>query len=248
MNPITQSQLRRGRTNQATGKEITKQAVSKAVSSGKLTTCDVSGKSMIDLDGHLTVEWIRSHPIQAAKPAQPQTAPQTAPTIPDPPPQKQQTPASAYLPQAGNNPSGTAGHTGDDEETNLKDENLDLKNEKLRIENSQKRGDLVLKPLTGSIFKMIYGIHENQFKSIAVKSKPKIEAAYTALYPAKADEILEALGLKPDKNQKTEILKILNIGESDRARVITEIMEDETGAILKNIQHEIDRGMKLMEV
>ena len=209
--------------------------VDKLCKSGKLTLRLDGKKQKVDLHGSLTLKYIagreESGKVQT-QPEEPTQSPKTTPT---------------FIP-GGNNPSGTGNSTSDPETQNKKERNLELKNEELEIKISQTRGDLVRKKLSVNIFSQIYNIHENQFKSISVKTNPKTETVYTSEYQDKATEILEALGLVGKKEAKKEILKILNIGESERFRRLTEIMEDETMAILKNIQFEIDRYLRLSEV
>lgn len=243
MNPITQAQLRKGRTNQATGRPITKQAVSKAVSKGKLTTCEVSGRTMIDLDGHLTVEWIRSHPIQASVPIQKIAKPQTEPEeTHDPPPP--QTPASAYLPQ-GNNPSGT----GDPGNLGLKDRKTQEEILRLEIANDQKRTTLILKESVTTLFGKIHAIDTNQFKTLGPNVNQQIDSIYNETNHIKSKKIVDLFrsllniqGVKIEigKETESEITKILETGSEDNKTEINRVMEDETGKILKNIQREID--------
>ena len=124
---------------------------------------------------------------------------------------------------------------------------MNQSSEQLEIKISQDRGDLVRKNLSTSVFSGIYNIHENQFKAISVKTNPKTEQIYTSEYQSKADELVKEFKLKDTSDTKTSILKILNAGESERSRALTEIMEDETSSILKNIQFEIDRFLVMMK-
>jgi hypothetical protein len=246
MNPISQTRL-------AALAGVTKQAITKVVKADppKVTIVVIDGKKKIDLDGHLTANYLKGRtptpqPENKNKDKS-QDKDQNKPK-PGRPSDNTTTPVNPYQGEhnyqsPSNNPSGISNAT--TEAKNLKERNTELKNEELEIKISQSRGDLVEKKLSVSIFNKIYGIHENQFKSLSVKTNPKIESIYTSEYQIKTIEILEALGKTGDNDAKKEIMKILNTGESTRFRKLNEVMEDETMIILKNIQFEIDRFLVL---
>lgn len=242
MNPISQTRL-------ATLAGVTKQritAVIKADPPQVTIIIDGKGKKKIDLDGHLTAKYLQGRTPTPEQPREPNKSKAGRPLDHTEPSINPYQGENDYQSES-NNPSGT-GTGSTSVAKNLKDRNTQLTNEALEIKIGQTRGNLVQKKLSINIFSQIYNIHENQFKSISVKTNPKIESVYTSEYQDKATEILKELGLTNKKEAKKTILKILNIGESARFRRLTEIMEDETMAILKNIQFEIDRYLRLSEV
>lgn len=221
MNPATQKQIK-----ELTG--LSKQAVSKACKAGHITMVYSDGKKMVDLDGHLTVEWLKRHPAQTA----PAVNQPVLPIIKTPPQNDSSNPSG--LPSTG-------------ETKKLQNEKLEEQIEDLKIKNQQKRADLIPKKLVVTVFNRIYSIDENQLKPIGVNVMPKISSVYNESNSVKAKELLEYLGKEDDKNLKSEILKILNANEDDRINECNQILEDEIGSVLKNIKREIEKLFKNMD-
>lgn len=199
------------------------------------------GKRKIDLDGHLTAKFLKGRKPKEPTPTQTQSTKKTTPPNPYQ--------GEGKPPDKGNNTKGTAGHNSNsDEELNLKEENLELKNEKLRVDIGQTRGKLIEKRLVVSTFDQLAAIDENQFKSLSIRVGPKIEESLAESYDEKSTDILQLIGKETDPDLKIEVMKIMNNGGPDRIRKITEIIEEDTGKVLKNIQYVLGKFLEGCEV
>lgn len=235
MNPVTQREIK-----DLTG--LSKQLISRDCNKGKLTMCMSNNKRMVDLDGHLTIEWLKlkKSRIKGA-------------------PEKKEIPIHDKIDMdllnqpssdSGNNPSGLPS-TG--ESKALKDIKVEEQIEQLRIKNQQSRGDLIEKLLIKKLFGKMYEIDQNEFKTINVSITPKISAVYNAANTTKTKDIIELITAETDikaskiKNLKSEINKTLEAGEPDRILEMNKILEDATGKILENIQREVDNFINMIE-
>lgn len=235
MNPVTQAQIKK-----LTG--LSKQFISKECKAERLTMCESNNKRMVDLDGHLTVEWLRQRSDKITKKVVPET-----------PIDKDKIIDLINKPQqsSGNNPSGLS--TADPDEKKLKDVKLEEQIEQLRIKNQQSRGDLIEKFQVKKLFGKMYEIDQNEFKTINVSITPKISAVYNTANTTKTKDIIELITAETDikaskiKNLKSEINKTLEAGEPDRILEMNKILEDATGKILENIQREIDGFINMIE-
>ena len=223
MNPVTQSEIKT-----LTG--LSKQFISRQCAAGLLTMCMSNNKKMVDLDGHLTIEWLKTKRdrIEGKK----------DPIIPI------SDKLNHDLLAPSNSPSGLAS-TG--EKKKLSDQKLVEQIEEIQIKNQIKRADLVQKKTVIKVFNRFYGIHETQLKSIGINAGPKISTVYNKSNAVKTFEILKLLEREDDKPLRTELTKVMNSGESERINSMNQILEDATGSILKSIQIEIDKFLKHVE-
>lgn len=199
-----------------------------------------SGKKRIkiDLDGELTQKFIRLRvPDSEYLKPEKKKATRTEEKI-------KNEPAEEFDPLESRNPSGLAA-TGEAGE--LKAEKTREEIEKLRIDNQQKRGALIEKKLIVMVFNRLANIDENQFRALNVRACPKIIALDSKRNDEKVNEILELFGKEKSKTLRTETLKILNSGESEKTSEITEILEEDTGKVLKNIQREFGDYLEIIE-
>lgn len=219
MTPVTQAFI-----VEKTG--LSKQAISKAVKAGHFTICKHGGKQKIDLDGHLTVEWLMLHPMKSKNGDVPQ--------------EKEINYDQYFIP---------AGNTSTDltSKRSLENTKLNEQIEKLRIENQQKRGNLIAKNLIVKVFNRVYSILQNQFKPMGINAMPKISAVYNSSNIVKAKEILKLFDIEDDTRKRSEILNILNSGEQDRVNEGNQILEDSVGDILKNVQRAIKKFLESIE-
>ena len=210
--------------------------VDKICKAGKVTLIQDGKKQKVDLHGSKTLKFLSSRDESGRV-----VAKQKPQQVKDNSIETEQT----FVP-SGNNPSGLPGDS--EEIYGLKDTKLSEQIEKLRIENQQKRGALIDKKLVTNVFDRLAGIDENQFKSLAVRVGPRIEESLADSYDNKTTEILLLLGRESDTDLKTDIQKIMNAGASDRIRKVTEIIEEDTGSVLKNIQYEFGKFLERCEI
>jgi len=192
-------------------------------------------KPKVDLHGSATIAYIAEREeknLQSAPDEQP-------PEIPDQP--------QIITNHSGNNPSGLP-RIKPTNKRELDEEKIKQQIEKLEIENGMKRGTLIRKDLVIYAFSRLYHIDENQFKALNIRSSPKLSAVVSEENEIKVIEILKFLDRTADKNAKLEILKILNSGQTEREVKFTQIIEDDTGSILLNIQAVFDEFLKKTEL
>ncbi len=223
MDLITQSYLV-GKTG------LSKQAINKAFKLNYFTTVEEGGRLKIDLDGHLTVEWLRAHPFKE------KTEYIIAKKKPAKKKKKKEIPKSET--KAGSQTSRS------EKKQLLEIEKLKEGNEKIRIDNGKKRGTLIPKILIKRVFARLYSIFENQLKALGISASPKISAVYNESNKEKTKQILELIEKQEDKILHSEINKILNSGEEERILKTTGILEDSIMIIIRSIQREFDKFLK----
>lgn len=225
MTPVTQKEIK-----DLTG--LSKQFISRECKNGKLTMCMMDRKKMVDLDGYLTIEWLKTKKDRFSGKEKPTPIP-----IKDK--------INLDLISESNNPTGLPSPNG--ESKTLKEVKLEEQIEEIRIKNQIKRADLVQKKTVIKVFNKFYGIHETQFKSLGINAGPKISSIYNKANSIKTAEILKLLDRSDDKLLKSDITKIMNSGESENINNMNQTFEDLTGSILKSIQIEIDKFLKHVE-
>ena len=197
MDLITQSYLV-GKTG------LSKQAINKAFKLNYFTTVEDKGRLKIDLDGHLTVEWLRSHLFKEKTDYKPAKK--------EPPKKKKAKPE-----ETAKRDTKAGSQTSRSEKKQLLEiQKLEEGNEKIRIDNGKKRRTLIPKILIKRVIARLYSIFENQLKALGISASPKISAVYNESNKEKTIQILELLEKQDDKILHSEINKVLNSGEEER--------------------------------
>jgi len=239
MTPTTQAKL-----SQRAG--VTPQQITKVMRAQppQVTLVTVPGKlkKQIDLDGHLTAQYLEGRtPKPEPEPGEKKEKP-AAPHAPAVNPYQ----GKGNYKSTSRNASGVA-LTGNEQKHELDRILTEEKIEEKRIKNEQLRATLIPKDLVEKVFFRIHSIDDTQFKTIGINTNSKIESVYGADNIRKVTQILELFGAKPDDKKKSDVQKILEEGEAGRTLEINSIMEDATGSILKNIKREIDDFLILCE-
>jgi len=217
---------------------LTKQAVNKAFKANYFTTVEDKGRLKIDLDGHLTVEWLKKHPFKVKT----EKKIVKSESLKEPIKKTKSKPQKKDIPKA-DTPEGS--HTSRSADKQLLElEKLEKGNTKLDIDNDKKRGHLIPKILIKRVFARLYSIFENQLKALGVSASPKISAVYNESNKTKTSQILELIERQEDKILNSEINKILNSGEEERILETTGILEDSIMIIIRSIKREFDKFLK----
>lgn len=242
MTPITQAKL-------AHLAGVTPQQITKVIRAKPphVTIVKLPGKakSYIDLDGHLTAQY-----LEGRSPKDPELikAKQKPGRPKEPGPTDNPYQGDGGYKSTSRNPSGT-GEADDAAATNLKDRKTQEEILRLEIANDQKRTTLILKESVTTLFGKIHAIDTNQFKTLGPNVNQQIDSIYNETNHLKSKKIVDlfrsllnltGIKLEIKKEIESEITKILETGSEDNKTEINRVMEDETGKILKNIQREID--------
>ncbi len=225
MDLITQSYLV-GKTG------LSKQAINKAFKAGYFTTVLDQGRLKIDLDGNLTVEWLRAHPFKE----------KTEYIIAKKEPPKKKKTKGVEIAKRDTKVGSQQSRS--EKKQLLEIQKLEEGNEKIRIDNGKKRGTLIPKKLLQKVFARLYSIHENQLKALGISASPKISAVYNESNKEKTKQILELIEKQNDKILSSEVNKILNSGEEERILKTTGILEDSIMIIIRSIKREFDKFLK----
>lgn len=227
---------------------ITRQYIGQVIKKDLLDICVHKNKEHIDLDGVNTQFFLSERqgtvPTKTVeeKPTKPAIEP-IKEKVKQPPPKTH----TQIQPPKINNPSGNNGAPLGEEKKELEIDRLKETIEKLKIDNNKKRGDYIPKVLIVNFFNQLYAIDENQIKTLDVNIAPKISTMNNEANSEKTKKILELMDKKKDKELKKKINQILSSGEPERKKRLSEICEDATSKILKNIQREIDSALDNFE-
>lgn len=214
---------------------LTKQAINKAFKANYFTTVEDKGKLKIDLDGHLTVEWLKKHPFKE----------KTLISKKESKPKKIEIKSKSQQKDIPKSDTSTGSQTSRSEKKQLLEiQKLEEGNEKIRIDNGKKRGHLIPKILIERVFARLYSIFQNQLKALGISASPKISAVYNESNKTKTSQILELIEREEDKILHSEINKILNSGEEERILKTTGILEDSIMIIIRSIQREFNKFLK----
>lgn len=234
---------------------ISRQYIGQAIKKNLLDICVHKNKEHIDLDGVNTQFFLSERAggqkVQAAEPkkvsAKSKQNPSKTPSEPTTEPVQTKRLNTTIQPPKINNPSGNNGAPLGEEKKELEIDRLKETIEKLKIDNNKKRGDYIPKVLIVNFFNQLYAIDENQIKTLDVNIAPKISTMNNEANSEKTKKILELMDKKKDKELKKKINQILSSGEPERKKRLSEICEDATSKILKNIQREIDSALDNFE-
>lgn len=212
---------------------------------------DDRGKKKIDLDGHLTANYLKGRKPTEQKPQPEKKSKRGRPRDVQEQPVNPYEGAGDY--QATGNPSGVGlpgandvisggGHGKTWYEIQLKKQQIEEK----RIKNEQQRGNLIEKSTVELLFGRMYQIDVDQIKPLGVDLSPKIITITNELNKQKAKTILEALEIT-DKSVLKQVESVLNSGEKEMKTKIISVCEDISAGILANVQAEINNFLEVME-
>jgi len=186
-------------------KGVTRQAVKKAISEGRLPVEGSGRAARIDLNHPLTLAWLRTPSTPGKALGPPLSRPQGKPAEkkkaePSPKPKDKEPPEE-------NGRRGLPSNEEDLQEflqfTSLKNEKLQEELNKVRLDNQKKRGELIERTL---VQKFIHGIHEidnGQWKTLGLK----ISSDVAAVLGIDEDEKVRSICDLIDK----EVMGVLNL-------------------------------------